>query len=217
MNLLIVFIAAAAGAVLGLFVPDAAEALCRLKYARKKKDLPADPRFASLTARLLCAAGVGAGCGVMAHLTGRPGALFLGALIWWVGAVVILVDLRVRLIANEAVLALAVAGGALQWDLRGFGGLLHAAVAMLVVMAGFIGLGSAMGLWKIGAGDVKLAGVMGLTLGTPTVMNGLLIMAVSLLFFCGAGLALKKITLKSMVAFGPFIIWGLLGGLLFLL
>lgn len=158
--------------------------------------------------------GVGGGFSALAYLTARPAALLLGGGIWFVGAVLILVDLRIRILPNEGVLLLAAAGGALQGYLRGPGGLLAAVFAMALVMSGFLALGGVMGLWKIGAGDVKLAGVMGLTLGYPQVMHGLAVMALSFFLFCGVGLLLKKITLKSMVAFGPFLICGLLGGLL---
>lgn len=216
MSLFTVGIAAAAGLILGGLAPTAAEHVCRLKYAQKKQELPSDRRYTSLPVLLLCILCTGGGFGVMAYFADRIFALLLGGLIWFVGTVLILVDLRIRILPNEAVLLLAGAGGILQWYLHGLSGLLIAMILMLIIMLGFIALGGIMGLWKIGAGDVKLAGVMGLTLGHPQFISGLLIMALSLLLFCVAGLLLKKITLKSMVAFGPFLVCGLLGGLLFL-
>jgi prepilin signal peptidase PulO-like enzyme (type II secretory pathway) len=79
---------------------------------------------------------------------------------------------------------------------------------MMAVMAAFITLGSFLGLHTIGAGDVKLAGAMGLTLGFPRVIYGLLGMSAIIVVWCLGGLLTKKITLKSMVAFAPFITAG---------
>lgn len=217
MGLSAVLIAAAAGLVLGGFTPAAAWQICRLKLARKQKGFPPDRRLSSLPVTLLCMLGAGGGFGAMAYLTSQLPVFLLGGMIWLIGIVLTLVDLRIRIIPNEAVALLVMTGGILQWYLHGFTGLFLAILAMLLVTAGFLTLGGIMGLWKIGAGDVKLAGVMGVTLGNPQVTAGLLIMALSLLLFCSVGLLLKKITLTSMVAFGPFLVCGLLGGLLFLM
>jgi Flp pilus assembly protein protease CpaA len=65
-----------------------------------------------------------------------------------------------------------------------------------------------MGSASIGAGDVKLAGAMALVLGFPQIMYGLIGMSGLLVIWIGPGLLLKKITLKSSIAFGPFMMGG---------
>ena len=88
---------------------------------------------------------------------------------------------------------------------------------MIVIMFACILLGKIMGLWKVGAGDVKLFGVIGLMYGFPNVVYPVLVMAGAIIVFVLLGLKLYKITLKTMFAMAPFIVAGMLIGIPLLL
>ena len=157
-----------------------------------------------------------AGLGACAYFDASWLLLLLAAIIWILGMVVLLVDMRIRIIANETVLALFVLGIILRIATAGIFGLPNSLITMLITMIVWIILASIMGFGKVGAGDVKLCGVIGFMYGYPNIQGPILVMAIGLLVFCGGGIALRKMTLKSMFAMGPFLVAGMLCGLPYL-
>lgn len=207
---------AAAGAVVGLLLPAAADRLTKWKLKKKGRTPEPDARFTGLAACLLCALANAVGWGLCWYL-GTPLTAALSMALWSCGAVLILVDLRVRLIPNEMLLAMMVMGLILQGQTAGLDGVVPAIFSAVVIFCIYMGLGNFMGLYKIGAGDVKLSFVMAVALGYPCIMWAMLAMACSMLLFCGVGIALRKMTLKSMLPFGPFLIPGFWVGLILFL
>ncbi|MEA5050179.1 MAG: prepilin peptidase [Oscillospiraceae bacterium] len=210
---------AAAGALAGAFLPDFADAVCRCKFRRKNKELAPDGRFMSPWLRVLCAALCAAGWGFFACRapSGGIAAALLAGLIWFVSVAVAVIDVRVHLIPNELLLVIAAAGAALQVLLGGFAALLPALACMAVLMAFFVMCAKMLGgLWYVGAGDVKLAGALGLALGYPAVLCGAMCMALTMLAFCGIGLLAKKLKKTAMIPMAPFLSLGLLAGLVYL-
>jgi len=205
-----------AGGAVGFFVPPLCDRLAGYKLRKKGRELEADPRFTGAAARTLCLLANGTGWALCA-IRGEGAAACLAGLIWSLGLAMMVIDLRLRILPNELLAAALAAGAALQVLTGGLSGLSHGVFASLLIFAGLMALGNFMGLYKIGAGDVKLAVVMAMTLGYPMVAAGMGAMAVSMLVFCGAGLLLKKITLKSMIPFGPFLVPGLWVGLFLIL
>lgn len=132
-------------------------------------------------------------------------------------AVIAFIDINIRIIPNECVLLVAAAGLLFQLMNYGLKALLPAFVSMIVMMAVFTSVAAFVGFGKVGAGDVKLAGAMGLALGYPLIITGVGIMAAILLAFIGVGMALKKIALASMLPLAPFITAGYAGVLITLL
>ena len=132
-------------------------------------------------------------------------------------AIITFIDINIRIIPNECVLFIAAAG--LLFQLMNFGlkALLPALISMIAMMTVFTFVASFVGFGKVGAGDVKLAGAMGLALGYPLIMTGIGIMAAILLAFIGLGMALKKIYLSTMLPLAPFIAAGYAGVLISLL
>lgn len=132
-------------------------------------------------------------------------------------AIITFIDINIRIIPNECVLLIAAAG--LLFQLMNFGlkALLPALISMIAMMTVFTFVASFVGFGKVGAGDVKLAGAMGLALGYPLIMTGIGIMAAVLLAFIGLGMALKKIYLSTMLPLAPFIAAGYAGVLITLL
>jgi|YNPMSStandDraft_1061717.scaffolds.fasta_scaffold11236_3 Flp pilus assembly protein protease CpaA len=67
------------------------------------------------------------------------------------------------------------------------------------------------GLEKAGGGDVKLGLFIGLVLGWPAIIPALALAFVSATLFAAVGMLLRRLSWRSVIAFGPFLS---LGGLL---
>jgi leader peptidase (prepilin peptidase)/N-methyltransferase len=126
-----------------------------------------------------------------------------------------MVDWRIHIIPNEMILATVGLGVVYQLAVYGFKDFMIAVLCAAIILTLFIVLGLILGLNKIGAGDVKLAAVMGLVLGYPAILTGLLGMSVVLILYCFIGLLIGKLTHVSMFAFAPFMMFGMVSGLLY--
>lgn len=208
MNTTAALIMAMIGLAAGWFVPITAEKLIAHKFLKKKKEVPNGKKYLSVCAKLICMLI----SGILLAVTGLLTNIGLNAVLFsviMIDAVLIsVIDIRVRMIPNEAVFLLAAVGLVLLITTGNVEGIFQAAISMFFVMFVFIALGSAMGSESIGAGDVKLAGAMALVLGFPQIMYGLIGMSGMLVIWIGTGLLLKKLTLKSSLAFGPFMMSG---------
>lgn len=131
--------------------------------------------------------------------------------------IIAFIDINIRIIPNECVLLIVVVGVVFQLMNYGLKALLPAIVSMVVMMVVFTSVAAFVGFGKVGAGDVKLAGAMGLALGYPLIITGVGIMAGVLLGFIAVGMALKKIALATMLPLAPFITAGYAGVLITLL
>lgn len=124
-------------------------------------------------------------------------------------AALFLYDLRWMLLPDKLVWPLVVLGlydGALRASLAGQNYLVHVLLG-IVVLAGSYGLLYAVskGKW-VGFGDVKLGVFMGAALGGPSALLILLLANVIGFLVVIPGLAAGKLTRKSRVPFGPFLI-----------
>jgi prepilin signal peptidase PulO-like enzyme (type II secretory pathway) len=114
-------------------------------------------------------------------------------------------DIRERRIPNKVMFpALAVAltvalSRPERWSLL-LGGLLAGALLLLPT---FI-----YGLERAGGGDVKLALFIGLLLGWPGVLPALFIAFAAACLFALGGMLLRRINVRSVIAFGPFLALG---------
>ena len=210
MNMAIALIMGAAGMASGWFIPQIA--LKTAGYKLKKSNAPfnmvENKKLTSPFLKLFCLLVTGTLWATIGMFAGSLLHVFLLAIVLYVASVITLVDIRIRVIPNEAVLIMLLAGLILQFSFNGFESMIYAVVTMLIVMVVFIVLGSALGLNTIGAGDVKLAGAMGLILGYPHIIYALIGMSALLLVWCAGGLITKKLSLKSMLAFAPFMMAG---------
>jgi leader peptidase (prepilin peptidase)/N-methyltransferase len=125
-----------------------------------------------------------------------------------IGIIIAYIDVKIRIIPNELVLAMIIVGILFQAINFGLLALIGAVISMIVMMVVFTSVASFVGFGKVGAGDVKLAGAMGLSLGYPLIITALGVMAVALLIFILTGMVLKKIYLSTMLPFAPFMIIG---------
>ena len=202
-----------AGAAGGYMVPEFAQKLIDYKAKQKNKEYPEQPQYLSMLCKVICAAVSMIGLGVCAYFEAAWLILPLVVAIWMIGMVVLIVDMRIRIIANETVLALLILGLGFRILTGGIKGLPNSIITMIVIMVIWIILGSILGFGKVGAGDVKLCGVIGFMFGYPGVAWPVLIMALSMLAFCFIGLKFHRLTAKSMFAMGPFIVMGMLAGI----
>lgn len=127
------------------------------------------------------------------------------------------IDGLIHIIPNEMILVglpLAILFQITAFDLKHLG---IALICMASIIVVFTVLGLIIGLNKIGAGDVKLAGLMGLALGYPHILYALLIMSVALIVYSLVGMSIGKLTHVSMFAFAPFLMLGLVSGLVLVL
>lgn len=218
MQLIWSLIAAALGLAAGLLLPAFSQRLCEYKCKKKNRDLVPDVRFNNWMCLIPCALANGLGWGLCWYFgSAAPIPAILAMLIWSLGVVLIVVDLRLRLIPNEVLLWMLILGVIMQVVLRGFAVMIPNIMISMLVFGLFGMLGNFMGFYKIGAGDAKLAIVMTMSLGYPVILTTLLGFTVSLLVFCLIGLLLRKITLKSYLPLGPFMVPGFWLGLVILL
>lgn len=117
-------------------------------------------------------------------------------------------DIKIRTIPNELVLLMSIVGIAFQMFHFGFSSLLGAFASMLGMGASFTAVAALVGLCKVGAGDVKLAGAMGLVLGFPNIITALVVMSAAIAIYSLLGFITKKLSLQSMVPFAPFMMLG---------
>ena len=64
------------------------------------------------------------------------------------------------------------------------------------------------GLERAGGGDVKLAAFIGLILGWPAIIPALLCAFAGASLFAFGGMIARRLTLRSSIAFGPFLAFG---------
>lgn len=122
---------------------------------------------------------------------------------------VLVIDLEHRRVLNvmtapAAVMALGLAAS------RGMPGLISAALGGLVGLALFLAV-ALLGRGRLGAGDVKLAGVIGLAVGYPHVVSALFLGVVLGGLVSGVLLLTRRIGLKSYIAYAPYLCLGALG------
>jgi len=197
------------GAVFGLRIPGFAQNIAQYKRSRKSVKLAVDGRFTSALLKLVICILNTLVWTLAALRMENSIAAFLLSVLFSIAIVIALIDFRIRIIPNELLLVMFITGSALQVVRYGFSALLLPVLCMVAMMVFFTVVAGAVGFGKVGAGDVKLAGVMGLTLGYPSILTALLIMSASLLLCSCIGLALRKLTLHTMVPLAPYMMLGM--------
>lgn len=124
---------------------------------------------------------------------------------------IIYIDNRYRIIANEITFPLMICGLVLNLaagGIRGVTGSLAAAAAGLLLCFMSFAITGQKG--AVGAGDVKLMVAAALVSGYPGFMYLLVFMAVTMGTYCIAGLFIGKLSLKSYFPMGGFIAAGMI-------
>lgn len=209
MKIALVVIMGLFGLSAGYFVPLFAHKAVAYKYAGKQQDVVQHVDTSRLLLKAVNAVFYSVGWAMIAFYCKSVLSAVLLCLLWAMAALITVIDLKVHKIPNEAVLIVAVLGIIFQLSCFGILGLFYAFLSMIAVMVLCITLVEMMGFQSFGAGDVKLAGAMGLSLGYPHILQGLISMSILLILFCLIGMLFKKLTLKSMLPFAPFMMAGM--------
>lgn len=205
-----------AGAFSGFFIPYFAEKIAARKMRVRSAELNTDKRFTSVPVKIISALVNAAAWAAAGYRIEWYGAVFV-SLLFSAAILTAVIDLRVRLIPNELAGAMALTGILFQLIFFGWKPMLIALLTMAGMMVIFIIVAGFVGLGKVGAGDVKLAGAMGLMLGYPAIIDGLAVMSFTMLVYIAAGLLTKKMNLRSMFPFAPFMMLGTCAALIKLL
>ena len=205
-----------AGAFSGFFIPDIAQKIALYKCGKKNMALSADSRYTSVLLKLAFCIFNAAASALSGLYMENPAVSFFMLALLIVAALIAIIDLRIRLVPNELVLVMLALGSAFQVLHSGFGSLLTSAACMIAMIVLFTAAAGFVGFGKVGAGDVKLAAAMGLALGYPNIIIALAVLCAALFLYILTGLILKKLTLKSMFPFAPFMMTGMAAALVFI-
>ena len=201
-----------AGLISGIAIPTVSDKIIQNKCIRNKKEIP-DHNFWKWYTR---------GISIILNtifwtLAGlfleNPVSAFLISVLCTLSILFAVIDLQIRLIPNEMVLFTMAVGGMFQLIQYGFKSFLIAIACMLGMILLFLLVGFIVGLGKVGAGDIKLAGAMGLSLGYPAIFNGALVMSVVIIAYCFIGVWFRKLTMVTMFPFAPFMMIGMVSSL----
>lgn len=209
MNAIIWVVMGLAGGFLGFLIPGITNKIIIYKCGGVKTFPIYDRRSCSLYVKALLCISNSAVWAFAGMRTDNHFAAFLIPILFSAAIIVAIIDVRIRVIPNELVLAMVVTGVAYQVLNSGLSSLLTSALCMVGMMLLFAAAGIFGSFNMIGAGDVKLAGAMGLALGYPGILTSLAIMSAALFIYCFAGLAIKKLNLRSTFAFAPFMMSGM--------
>lgn len=168
---------------------------------------------------LVVAAGAVAFGATVARFGGNP--VHLGVVFAYVAVLIVLfaIDLDQRLLPNVLtypLVAYAIAVYALGASpfVRTGDDLLWAAAAAVVVPAGLFLLAIPFGQGAIGEGDLKLLVSVGLFAGATKLVYGLVVGAVAAGVVVAALVFVRRLSMKSFVPYGPFLIAGTLWAIL---
>ncbi len=209
----IIILFAIFGILVGQLMLITSDKIVREKCADKNQEEPwrlFNQLIRGKTARVIISIINGIAWAMIANFGNNIISMISISIIFSIAVMISFIDIRIRIIPNKLVLALVMAGTVYQISNFGAKSLLIAAGCMIIIMALFLVLGAVMGMEKIGAGDVKLAGAMGLVLGYPNILLGILLMAIVILIYCFIGFSMYKMSLKSMFAYAPFMMSGMI-------
>jgi prepilin signal peptidase PulO-like enzyme (type II secretory pathway) len=206
------------GFISGTLIPPAAQKIAEYKCSKNGSILAPDNRYtAPLLILVICA--VNTAFWIIVSMTMNRSLIpaILISVLFSASLMIAVIDLRIHIIPNELIMAAAAAGIALQFSYFGISALITAFMSMTAMAILFTAAACIAGFGKVGAGDIKLAGVMGLALGYPGIITALMYMSASLLIFSAFGLILKRITVKSMIPFAPFMMLGMSVSLVYIM
>jgi Flp pilus assembly protein protease CpaA len=194
------YIILAAEIITSLFIPTPL-----MKYKKKEDICSKGTKIFAVIASTVCLSL--SGCFLAAY---EPGLLnfCLMSLFLMLSSVIIQVDTRCRIIPNLCLFPMLV----LSAVYIGFNyskpwiDIPTNIFTMIIICMALMGLSSTIFRGYFGAGDIKYLSVCGLLFGTSIGMIGTLAgMVASLLIYLIPMLIAKKLTMKSFIAFGPFI------------
>lgn len=214
MTTILLFIYGLTGLLLGYNIPYVSNQIT----IYKKKNIPNKSGFLNATFfKIALSIFNGSMWYMSALMLDNQFVAFLVGIMITTGLIIAYIDISIRIIPNEILFFMIITGAIFQLTYFGAENLLWAVISMVAMMVIFSSVAAFVGLGKVGAGDVKLAGAMGISLGYPLIIIAVMAMAVILFVFIGIGLLSKKIYMSTMLPFAPFIIAGYIFALITLL
>lgn len=200
------------GAAAGIYVPEWARKLIYYKCSKRGKPAPEKIMDDRKTVLAVLSADM-----VLTALTAiflRPAVLAF--LIIQIALICVLVDWYIRIIANEAIALLLVLGVIYRILSGGASSLMGSLEALGLVTVLFGGCAALMTAIKgrpgVGAGDLKYAMVLAITVGWPGVLYMLLGFAAAVLIHIFVGMKVSGYTMKTYFPMCLHLSVGLLGG-----
>jgi len=216
MEYLVAVIFGLLGCGVGFFIPRVSNQIIEFKLSQRKKQ-KTENFLDQRKWDILMLIANGAAWGVIGFYSESVFAGILISCLVTMAIMFTIIDLIIHVIPNEMILVGLVIGIIFQVYTFGLNKFWIALICMAVIVVSFTIVGLIFGLNKIGAGDVKLAGLMGLILGYPHIVYAVMVMSVALIAYCIVGIAIGKLTHVSMFAFAPFLMVGLVSGLALIL
>ena len=207
-------VGAALGAAAGTRIPGCVKLLAAYKCRKRGKPVPDGIMDGRKTKLAAIAADT-----VLTALTAvfmAPAAAAAAFCILQIALTCVFVDWYLRIIANEAVVALLILGVIYRLLAGGFSSLLGSLEALALVTVLFGGCAAVMtavkGSPEVGAGDLKYAMVLAITVGWPGVLYLLACFAAAVLVYVFAGMKMRLLTMKTYFPMCLHLSVGLLGG-----
>lgn len=189
------------GIIIGVNLFKVRDQIVKYKSEQLDRDLPVVDKFSPLFKFLFIALHVL--LYLAAFILMPTGKAMFAALFITLSALFTLVDISIRIIPNEMVLLLLLSGIIYNIINNGMGFIKSSLLGLVLVILLF-GLTSLIiyfmkGTIGVGAGDLKLAMVVGMTLGYPDIIYFLLGMAAAMLGYLGLKYYSRKIVLGQSI------------------
>lgn len=203
-----IILAVVLGAALGKLIPVFSDCLITKKEKKKNKKYETwNMSRLKKTGYLVGTIAIWLGLAVL-----YPGwRMFYIGIVLTAAVVAAYVDSKCRILPNEIVFGIALAGIIYQLLTGGIAGMGKALAAMVIGgLVFFLASVLTRKAGAVGAGDVKYIMASAAMVGFPGILNCLLFMAVGLGGYCVIGILIKKLTIYSYFAMGVFISFGLI-------
>jgi len=212
MEYLVAIIFGLLGCVIGFFIPRVSNQIIEIKLTQRQRQKETNFLDHRIWV-ILMTIGNGFFWGIIGYLAPSVLTGILICLLFTMAIMFTVIDMIIHIIPNEMLMVGILIGIVFQLSTFGINHFWIALACMATIVVLFTIVGLIMGLNKIGAGDVKLAGLMGLILGYPLILYAILMMCVALIIYTVVGLSTGKMTHVTMFAFAPFLMLGLVTGL----
>lgn len=207
-----VVVLAISGFVIGWFIPNMYRGVIEYKCAQRSRDTPGFN--SSIWHNVLFGIGNMIMYAFAMSLTGDYVLSMSASILISLAVIITAVDIKIRLIPNELVLALLLLGAVYRINLEGVSGIIPS-LAGALIMALLFGLsGKIAGFNKVGAGDLKLSFAIGIVCASTNIVPALLVMAVTLAAVSVGGMLIGKLRRTDMIPFAGFMMAGMTAGII---
>jgi len=128
--------------------------------------------------------------------------------------IITIVDIKIRIIPNELVLLLLGFGTIYRFLIAGISGIGESFLGALIMIMLFGISGKIAGFNKVGAGDIKLAFLIGIICSSKNLVPALMVMATTMAFVSLGGMISGSLKRTDMIPFAGFMMSGMIAGIL---